>query len=228
MDEKTSKRYSIIVAGGSGARMEASMPKQFMMILEKPVLLYSINAFYQFDQSMEIIVVLHPAYYSWWAEYCNKQGIDIPHTCVRGGESRCHSVQNGLKLVKEPGYVAIHDAARPLVSYDLIKSAFEQASLFGNAIPAVSVMDTIRTTGEGRARLMDRKLLKAIQTPQVFEAGLIKRAYEQPFEERFTDDASLVEALGIKLNLIEGEPTNLKLTLPVDLLIAETILKATV
>lgn len=217
------KHYVIIVAGGSGQRMKSSVPKQFLAIDNEIILMMSINSFYRFDQSIEIIVALPEDQISTWKELCLKHNFIVKHSIVTGGHTRYHSVKNALEKVNTEGIVAIHDGVRPLVSNKTIEQVFKKASLSDNAVPYIDFVDSIRYVDSDVNRPVDRKKYKLIQTPQVFTSKLIKKAYEQPWEESFTDDASVVEKLGKKINLIEGNRENIKITSQVDLKIAEIL-----
>jgi 2-C-methyl-D-erythritol 4-phosphate cytidylyltransferase len=217
------KHYVIIVAGGSGQRMKSSVPKQFLAINNEIILMMSINSFYNFDQSIEIIVALPEDQISIWKELCLKHNFMVKHSIVSGGHTRYHSVKNALVKVNTEGIVAIHDGVRPLVSLKTIEQVFEKATLSGNAVPYIDFVDSIRYVDSDVNRPVDREKYKLIQTPQGFKSSLIKKAYEQPWEESFTDDASVVEKLGNKINLIKGNRENIKITSQVDLKIAEVL-----
>jgi 2-C-methyl-D-erythritol 4-phosphate cytidylyltransferase len=220
------KKFAIIVAGGTGSRMGAEVPKQFLLLAGRPILMHVIEAFYHFERELKIIVVLHPNYYDHWRQLCNEYSFRIDHVLAQGGAMRFHSVQNGLELIDEDGLVAIHDAARPLLSYNLIDRLFSEAVTQGSAIPALPVTETIRTIEGGKVRLVDRTFLRTIQTPQVFQVSMLKEAYAHPYQNSFTDDAAVLEAMGKTVHLTDGEPQNLKITNPVDLLFAEAYLAA--
>jgi 2-C-methyl-D-erythritol 4-phosphate cytidylyltransferase len=217
------KRFVIIVAGGSGQRMKSSVPKQFLTINNEIILMMSINSFFNFDQSIEIIVALPEDQISTWKKLCLKHNFIVKHSIVAGGRTRFHSVKNALEKVNSEGIVAIHDGVRPLVNYETIKRVFEKASLSDNAVPYIDLVDSIRYVDSDVNRPVDREKYKLIQTPQAFKSNLIKKAYEQPWEESFTDDASVVEKLGNKINLIQGNRENIKITSQVDLKIAEIL-----
>ena len=215
------KYFAVIVAGGSGKRLPSETPKQFLLLNGQPALFYSIRAFQQCRQQPEIIVVLPPDLIGYWSELCKKYNFKLTHTVVPGGNERFHSVKNGLASVDAAGIVAIHDGARPVVSTELIDNAFEAAEKYGNSIPALVPSESVRYDGES----IDRNKVFLIQTPQVFEAKLIKNAYEQPYNESFTDDSTVFEKYGHALHFIEGEKSNIKITWPADLLLAEHYLK---
>lgn len=216
--------YAVIVAGGSGKRMGADIPKQYLELAGRPVLMHTLERFKAFDDSIEIITVLPENQLLFWAELQKKYSFNIPHTLVKGGKARFFSVRNGLKFVDEPGLVAIHDGVRPFVSLETIKRCFETAEKLGNAIPVTSPIDTLRiVTPEGSTPL-NRLHVKLVQTPQVFNAGLIKEAYLQDYVPEFTDDATVLEKTGVKINLIEGNRENIKITTPEDLVISKALL----
>ena len=218
------KKYAIIVGGGSGTRMNTPIPKQFMLLDGKPVLMHTIGKFIDADPSIDIIVVLRSDQYEFWKELCVKNDFILPHQLAESGETRFHSVKNGLQLINEPGLVSIHDAARPLVSIKTIQTAYKAAEMYGNAVPAIPMQDSIRQIDSGLSIAVDRTKYCSIQTPQCFQTEIILKAYEHDYKFTFTDDASVVEAIGVKIHLIDGNPDNIKITTPKDLLIAEALL----
>jgi 2-C-methyl-D-erythritol 4-phosphate cytidylyltransferase len=218
--------YAIIVAGGSGERMGAGIPKQFLELAGKPVLMHTIERFKAFDKSIEIITVLPGNQLKYWTELQKKHSFSIPHTIVKGGPSRFFSVRNGLKLVGETGLVAIHDGVRPLVSIATIKRCFEAAEKHGNAIPVISPADSLRMVTDQGSIPVNRQHIKQVQTPQVFSAILIKEAYLQEYSTDFTDDATVLEKTGEEIHLVEGNRENIKITTPEDLLISEALFPA--
>ncbi|HCN84158.1 MAG TPA: 2-C-methyl-D-erythritol 4-phosphate cytidylyltransferase [Sphingobacteriaceae bacterium] len=217
--------YALIVAGGSGSRMNSDIPKQFLLLHQKPVLMHTIEAFYHSDLKPEIIVALHKDYFKYWNDLCKIHNFNIPHKLVEGGTERFHSVKNGLKELKEKSIVAIHDALRPLISNDLITRSFHEAREKGTAVAAVPSRDSIRQLQNDTSIALDRKTIFIVQTPQVFWSDALKVAYQQDFDSSFTDDASVVEKAGIKINLIQGELLNIKITYPEDIRIAELFFK---
>ena len=226
MIEKMSamKYYAIIVAGGSGSRMESGIPKQFLQLNGRPVLMHTIDVFYSSSLVPEIIVVLSTDFHSYWEKLCLEHDFIIPHQVVNGGEHRYHSVKNGLAQVKGPAMVAIHDAVRPCVNLDVIDSAFRQAELLGNAVTAVKSRDSVRQKTETGSLSLNREDIYLVQTPQVFSSEILNKAYEQEYRIDFTDDASVVEMSGVTIRLIDGDPRNLKITYPEDILVASTFL----
>jgi 2-C-methyl-D-erythritol 4-phosphate cytidylyltransferase len=220
------KLYALVVAGGTGKRMGAEIPKQYLELAGKPVLMHTLERFKAFDDSIEIITVLPENQIRFWADLQKKYSFTIPHTLVKGGKSRFYSVRNGLKFVEVPGIVAIHDGVRPFVSIDTITRCFETAKKLGNAIPVISPIDTLRMVEENGSYPINRLHVKQVQTPQVFKAEFIKKAYEQAYIPGFTDDATVLEKTGVKINLVEGNRENIKITNPEDLLISNALLPA--
>lgn len=219
------QHHVVIVAGGSGARMQSQVPKQFMLLQGKPVLAYPLEKFYSFDNNMNIVVVLAEEHIATWNKLKQQYNITIPHSIAMGGPTRFHSVKSGLQAIKTTeGIVGIHDGARPLISPQLIKECYMMAARYGNAIPAVPPAETVRMVEGGLNKQLDRTQLRLIQTPQCFKLDELKRAYEQPYNDVFTDDASVLEANGGRIHLIEGERANLKITTQPDLLFAEASL----
>jgi 2-C-methyl-D-erythritol 4-phosphate cytidylyltransferase len=218
------KLYAVIVAGGFGKRMHAELPKQYLEIAGKPVLMHTLERFKAFDENIEIITVLPENQLRFWGELQKKYSFSIPHTLVKGGKARFFSVRNGLRFVEAPGLVAIHDGVRPFVSVETIKRCFETAEKLGNAIPVVSPSDTLRMVNENGNKPINRLIVKQVQTPQVFDAGLIKKAYLQEYLPELTDDATVLEKTGVKINLVDGNRENIKITNPEDLIISKALL----
>ena len=218
-------RYAIIVAGGSGTRMNSVVPKQFLKLSGKPVLIYSLLAFRSCYPSLKIFLVLPENYIDYWNSLCLENELTISHQVIPGGEKRYHSVRNALEKLPSEGFVAIHDGVRPLITTHLISRAFEAAGQYGNAVPVTEVNDSVRILDKNSNRPMNRQSLRLIQTPQVFDLAPIKNAYLQKFDERFTDDASVLESAGKKIHLIDGDPYNFKITFPEDIFLAESLLK---
>ena len=220
-------KTAIIVAGGKGERMNADIPKQFLEIKGKPILIHTLEAFMNFDASLQLILVLPAAQFELWETLCKKHALNIPHQIVAGGQSRFQSVKNGLDAVKVPAIVAIHDGVRPLVSKETISRCFDAAAKFGAAIPTMDSIESIRFVDANGSKSVDRNAYKMVQTPQVFDAELLKKAYEQEFSVLFTDDASVVEAMGIAVQLVDGNRENIKITTEFDLIVAERLLELT-
>lgn len=220
------KKYAIIVAGGSGMRMGADRPKQFLVIGGKPVLMHTIQQFNDFDKSIKIILVLPQDQIKYWGSLCEEYNFNVEHQVTFGGATRFHSVKNGLKLVKETDVlVGIHDGVRPFVSLRTLDSCYRQAAALGNAIPVVDAYESVRLSDDEGNRAIDRSTVKLVQTPQVFLFEQLEKAYAQPHQAFFTDDASVVEEAGYEIFLTEGNRENIKLTTPFDLKIAETLLR---
>ena len=219
------KRYAILVGGGSGSRMQQDIPKQFLLVAGKPVLMHTLEAFYQSEPRPEIIVVLNVDYHEYWEKLCKTHQFSIPHTLVKAGQERFFSVKNGLKLVKGNALVAIHDAVRPSIKKEKIEEAFSYAEVNGNAVLAIQSKDSVRLSDTKGNKALARELVYLIQTPQIFTSNVLQKAYQQEFRSSFTDDASVVEHAGVAIHLVEGDPKNIKITYPEDLDLAEVFLK---
>lgn len=218
------KKCVVIVAGGKGIRFGGELPKQFMPMNNRPVLMHTIDAFYNNDNSFDIIVVIPEAHFALWNDLCNKHDFNTPHRVVRGGISRWESVKNGLNYVEDDCIVGIHDGVRPLISSNLIDRLYSNANSFGAVIPAIKVTDSLRLVNKDRKSIaVDREQYRAVQTPQVFKSNIVKQAYKLPFEDTFSDDASVVERYGTDITIIEGEDINIKITSAKDLMIAELL-----
>ncbi len=216
----------IIVAGGSGNRFKSEIPKQFVELDGKPILMHSINAFYKFQKNMEIIVVLPEQQIDFWLSLCKNNSFNIEHRIVNGGKTRFESVKNGLDTVQlSQNLIAVHDGVRPLVSQKTIDRCFQKTQASGNAIPAILPVDSIRQVSAKSSSPIDRSKLRLIQTPQVFKIDILKKAYNQKYKESFTDDASVVEAMGYGIELVQGNRKNIKITNNIDLLIAKALVK---
>lgn len=218
------QKIAIIVAGGKGERMNADIPKQFLEIQGKPILMHTLEAFQRFDSNMKLILVLPEAQIEFWKNLCLKHNFTLTHQIVAGGNARFYSVKNGLEAIEVPSLVAVHDGVRPLVSMETIQRCFDAAAEFDAAIPVVDLVDSIRQLTEDGSLSVDRSSYKLVQTPQIFDAELLKKAYEQEYSALFTDDASVVEALDKHVKLVEGNRENIKITTELDLKIAETLL----
>ncbi len=218
------KKYAIIVAGGKGLRMGGELPKQFIPVEGRPVLMRTLDTFHTCDPSIEIILVLPCDHQPYWQELCREYQFAVPHRIADGGATRFHSVQNGLSLVDAPeSLVAVHDGVRPFVSHEVISRCYAEAEAHGAVVPVIPVVETVRQlVGEGSATV-DRDAYRLVQTPQTFRATLLRRAYEQPYTDAFTDDASVVEALGSAVSLVDGNRENIKLTTPFDLIVAKAL-----
>jgi len=222
----TKTKTAIIVAGGKGMRMQSDIPKQFIELQGKPILMYTLEAFYRYDASIQLILVLPSIQIIIWKELCKKHTFNLSHQIVHGGQTRYNSVKNGLKLIQSSGLVAVHDGVRPFVSIETIGRCFDEAEKYGAAIPVIDLVDSIRQLTETGSQSVDRTIYKLVQTPQVFDSEVLKKAYKQDFSSRFTDDASVVEASGEVIKLVEGNRENIKITTGFDLILAETLLKS--
>lgn len=217
--------YAIIVAGGSGSRMQSALPKQFIELCGKPVLMHTIEAFYNSQTSPQIILVLHGDYHTLWKNLCHVHNFNIEHKLIAGGETRFHSVKNAVDLIYDNNVlIAVHDAVRPLTSGAIIDESFRCAAQNGSAVTAVKSRDSIRQQNGERSVCLNREEIYLVQTPQTFQSALLRRAYQQPYNSSFTDDASVVEHAGNQITLIEGSYSNLKITFPDDIIIAEALI----
>lgn len=219
------KKYILIVAGGKGLRMGADIPKQFLPIGGKPVLMRTIETFYKYDSSIDMILVLPVEQQDYWKSLCKEYAFSIPHRIVNGGNSRFHSVKNGLALVEGEGLVGVHDGVRPFVSQEVIGRCFSEAEKKKAVIPVIGMVETVRHLLEIGSETVDRDAYKLVQTPQVFSISLLKEAYKQEYTPEFTDDASVVEAMGVSVSLVEGNRENIKLTTPFDLIVANALVE---
>lgn len=217
------KKHVIIVAGGKGLRMGGDIPKQFLPVAGKPVLMRTLEAFHAYDASIHMILVLPVSQQAYWKELCQEYHFELPYDLANGGETRFHSVKNGLALVEGEGLVGVHDGVRPFVSREVIARCYDEALIKKAVIPVIGVVETVRHLIGEESETVPRDQYKLVQTPQVFAASLLHQAYEQEFTELFTDDASVVEALGEKVYLVEGNRENVKLTTPFDLKLAEML-----
>jgi 2-C-methyl-D-erythritol 4-phosphate cytidylyltransferase len=218
--------YAIIVAGGSGSRMQSAVPKQFLLLNGKPVLMHAVEAFYHSTSKPQILIVLPEAYQSQWEQLCQSHQFEVPYTLVNGGETRFHSVKNAVDSIEgdSDALVAVHDAVRPLIREDIINESYKTAARSGNAIAALKSRDSVRQLKNGASISLLRDEIYLVQTPQTFQLTQLKKAYEQPFDDAFTDDASVVEAAGYPIHLIEGSYFNIKITFPEDIVIAEKLM----
>ena len=218
------KKYAIIVAAGSGLRMGSPLPKQFLLLNDKPILWYTLSTFLQAYNDLEIILVLHPDYFHQGEQVISHLDAQRITICA-GGEHRFHSVKNGLQQIHHDSIVFVHDGVRCLLSTSLIHRCHASALENGNAIPAIPAVDSIRIVNGNSNQPVDREKIMIIQTPQTFRRDILMDGFDQDYDPSFTDEASVVERLGEKINLIEGESTNIKITRPIDVLLAEKILE---
>lgn len=217
-------RSTIIVAGGSGKRMGAAIPKQFLLLRGEPLLFHTLRAFHTFDPHMPLVLVLPADHHTTWEDLCAQHDFAVPHTLVAGGAERFHSTLQGLNTVLHDGLVAVHDGVRPLVSPALIARCFNAAMVRGAAIPVVPISSSVRRVEGSSSHAVDRSALRAVQTPQCFKVDLLREAFELPYDPAFTDEATLVERLGVNIQLVDGEDHNIKVTTPFDLEVAELVL----
>jgi len=219
--------FVIIVAGGKGLRMGGDIPKQFLPIGGKPVLMRTLERFRAYSADLQIILVLPEAQQDYWKELCKAYDFKVEYQLANGGETRFHSVQNGLALIPDDaqGVVGVHDGVRPFPSIDVIRNCYETARTAKAVIPVIPVVETVRhLEGEGSVTV-PRGDYRLVQTPQTFDIQLLKAANRQPYNDGFTDDASVVESYGYKITLVEGNRENIKITTPYDLVVAEAICK---
>ena len=224
--EERMKNFIIIVAGGSGSRMGTEIPKQFLELHRKPVLMHTIQVFHDFDPESKIILVLPEDQHQFWKKLCLKHSFSLQHQVVFGGKTRFHSVQSGLSQIEYEGIVFIHDGVRPLVSKETLERCLETAKKSGNAIPVLPVNESLRKQ-EGNLNIsVDRSQYFSVQTPQTFRTEQILEAFKQEFDTTFTDDASVAEKVGFSIQMVEGNRENIKITTPTDLIIAQALLQS--
>ena len=223
------KKYIIVVAGGKGTRMGGEMPKQFQLLGGKPIVMVTLGRLQAMDPTVKLILVLPAEHIDLWKELCKEYDFSLPLLLVQGGSTRFHSVQNGLAQVEdiEEALVGVHDGVRPFVSARVLEDCFREAWIHGAAIPMIDVQDSLRhiVGVNGVTEVVPRDRYRLVQTPQVFKLSLLRRAYEQRFVESFTDDASVVEALGEQVAGVDGNRENIKLTTPFDLMVAKTLME---
>ncbi|MDX9782051.1 MAG: 2-C-methyl-D-erythritol 4-phosphate cytidylyltransferase [Bacteroidales bacterium] len=218
------KRYAIIVAGGSGTRMGGDVAKQFMMLGEKPVLLHTIDRFFQLSGRPELIIVLPQSLRDEWKKICKEYRFAVSHMLVSGGITRFHSVKNALKYVEPGGLVAVHDGVRPFATSQFIENLYDAAEESGAVIPVLKVTDSLRMVEGESSKPVDREMFVAVQTPQVFWSEYLLKGYEQAYSPEFTDDASVVESIGVKIKFAAGLAANIKITKPEDMILASAFL----
>lgn len=230
--------YIIVVAGGKGLRMGGDIPKQFLPVGGKPVLMRTLERFREYSPELRIILVLPEAQQDYWQQLCREYHFTVEHTIANGGETRFHSVKNGLALIPDDvqGVVGVHDGVRPFVSTEVIGRCYEAARTLEAAIPVTPVVETLRYVGhqtddtkstlhgDATSKNVLRSDYRLVQTPQTFTVSLLKRAYALPYTDSFTDDASVVEALGHNVSMVDGNRENIKITTPFDLVIAEALI----
>ncbi|MCA1756329.1 MAG: 2-C-methyl-D-erythritol 4-phosphate cytidylyltransferase [Bacteroidales bacterium] len=219
-------KYLVVVAGGVGKRMGTSTPKQFMPLAGRPLMMHTIERFVSASPATEVIVVLGKELFNEWDRLCREHNFTIPHRMAEGGAERFNSVRSGLNLISRSSLVAVHDAVRPFASSATIENCFREAAIYGNAVPVVTPSETVRQVMRtGNSRILRRNMIRLVQTPQVFNSEIVLKAYSRPYRSSYTDDASVVEAAGEKIHLVEGNPENIKITTPADMILAGEILK---
>ena len=218
--------YIIIVAGGKGLRMGSDIPKQFLPIGGKPVLMRTLERFREYSADLQIILVLPEAQQEYWHQLCKEYHFDVEYTLANGGQTRFHSVQNGLAKVPDDaiGVVGVHDGVRPFPSIEVIRNCYETARQKKAVIPVIPVVETVRHLEGEKSKTVPRNDYRLVQTPQTFDIQLLKAANRQPYNDGFTDDASVVERYGHQITLVEGNRENIKITTPYDITVAEAIL----
>ena len=202
--------------------MNAGIPKQFIILAGKPLLMHTLNAFADFDAEMPLLVTLPKQHFKYWKTLCRDYTFKIKHQIIEGGETRFHSVRNALNYIPDGIWLAIHDGVRPMITKSMIELCFNEALSMGNAIPVISTNESLRIIDGSFSHPFDRSSIRIVQTPQVFPSSLIKKAYQQNFKADFTDDATVFESFGEKIHLTAGDPRNIKITNPIDLLVAKT------
>jgi 2-C-methyl-D-erythritol 4-phosphate cytidylyltransferase len=215
------KTVALVVAGGSGTRMGTDMPKQFLLLEGKPVLMHTLEHFFAYG--CELVLILPQAQFAFWEKLCADHQFTLEHTLVAGGQTRFQSVKNGLARIPEDCIVAIHDGVRPCIDSETIDRTVAGARKLGNAVASVKLKDSIRQFTDEDNHSVDRSQFVLIQTPQTFQAALIQQAYLQPENMQFTDDASVLEQMGMAIHLVEGNYRNIKITTPEDMLIAAVL-----
>ncbi len=219
------REYALVVAGGKGTRIPGTLPKQFLPLNGRPILLHTLDAFHRYNPQLPVVLVLPADDRDTWVRITQEHQVHNSITLVDGGETRFQSVRNGLAVISGDGIVAIHDGVRPLISEDIIGASFRLAAAHKTAIAAVRLKESIRMTDQDTTRAVDRSRFRLIQTPQTFDLSLIRKAYQQKEDATMTDDASVAERAGFSISLFEGSYENIKITTPEDLVVAEALLK---
>ena len=218
-------RYAVIVAAGIGNRMGAPVPKQFLLLAGKPILMHTLQRLHAFDAGMTLLLVLHPDYFEYWNELAGQHNFTTPHQLIPGGAERFHSVKCAVDSIKDDtAVVGIHDGVRPLVSMETLQRCYDAAATGASAVPVITINDSVRIIEEERNHAVDRSVYRIVQTPQCFPLPLLQQAYNQAYSAAFTDDASVMEAAGHSIHLIEGNRENIKITTPEDLRWAQCML----
>jgi 2-C-methyl-D-erythritol 4-phosphate cytidylyltransferase len=227
MNDMRTRRGVVIVAGGSGSRMGGEIPKQYLKLAGKPIIVHTLERFFEFDPEMNVVVVLSSGHEKHWDGIALPAGFRSAIALARGGMTRYDSVKSGLLLMEDAEIVGIHDAVRPLVSLDTLERCYASAALNGSGIPVTEMDETVRILrNEDHSEHLDRSLLRRVQTPQVFQAERIRNAYNLPYDPAFTDDASVYESLYGEVNLVAGNQENIKITTPTDLMLASLLIKS--
>ena len=218
-------RYAVIVAAGIGNRMGAPVPKQFLLLAGKPILMHTLQRLHAFDAGMTLLLVLHPDYFEYWNELAGQHNFTIPHQLIPGGAERFHSVKCAVDSIKDDtAVVGIHDGVRPLVSMETLQRCYDAAATGASAVPVITINDSVRIIEGERNHAVDRSVYRIVQTPQCFQLPLLQQAYNQAYSAAFTDDASVMEAAGHSIHLLEGNRENIKITTPEDLRWAQCML----
>lgn len=226
-NEQCGRRAVVIVAGGKGLRMGGDIPKQFLPVAGKPVLMHTIERFLEYDAHMQVVLVLPQSQQKYWRSLCDEYNFNAPYVIANGGETRFHSVRNGIeKVADDVQLIGVHDGVRPFVSKQTIAACYSEAAKTEAVVPVIEVVETVRhLIADGESETVARSEYRLVQTPQVFASTLLRNAYSQPYTDFFTDDASVVERFGHKVTLVEGNRENIKITTPFDLTIAEAMTK---
>ncbi len=221
------RKYVVIVAGGKGLRMGGDIPKQFLPVAGKPILMRTLERFKEYDNAVRIILVLPKDHFSYWKELCDEYSFSVGHQLVQGGETRYHSVKNGLDSISsdEEALVAVHDGVRPFVSVDTIAETYAAAEKYGTAVPVVDSVDSLREVVGENSEARDRSKFRLVQTPQTFSLEVLRKAYHLDYRDTFTDDASVVEASGQSIVLVKGNRENVKITTAYDMKIATVLVE---
>ncbi len=218
------RKAVVIVAGGKGLRMGGDIPKQFLPVKGMPVLMRTLRRFHEYDAAMQIVLVLPEAQQDYWHQLCDEYKFSVPYTLANGGETRFHSVKNGIeKVCNDVALIGVHDGVRPFVSIATITACYDEASKSGAVVPVTEVVETVRHIEQSRSVTVPRSEYRLVQTPQVFDAELLRSAYQQTYTDFFTDDASVVERYGHAVTLVPGNRENIKITTPFDMTIAEAM-----
>lgn len=226
MEQSKMKKYAIVVAGGKGVRMGSPIPKQFLLLAGKPLLMHTLEAFYQADPDIALILVLPDAQRAYWEELCQKYTFKLPYLLASGGDTRFDSVKSGLAQTGESGLVAVHDGVRPFITKEFINLCYQAAYEKGAIVPVTELTESVRRMDGETSFSVHRETFRSVQTPQTFRIDILKKAYNTAYKDSFTDDASVVEAAGFQVELVPGLLENIKITNTIDLLLAEQMMKS--